>query len=406
MNILIIADDYVPQSKKVSAKMLHELACYFKFKGHCVTCIVSNSYKEAPYEELNGIIIYRFNSGRIKNVNKFRRAINELRFSNKVWKTVKFNQNIRADLVIYYSPSIFFGNAIKRIKRHFGISSYLILRDFFPQWVIDHGMIKEKSLITRLFRYYEKINYLAADFIGVMSPANLKWFNQYTDYHYATHSHVLYNWVDQKFLTCTEPNTDFRKQYHLEDKVIFIYGGNIGNSQNMMSIIKLAERLKTKSKAFFLIIGEGDEYSLVDNKIKELSLTNTLLLRAMLQNEYYSIQKIADIGLFCLNADHKTHNFPGKILGYMAQGMPILGCVNQGNDLIEIINGNNAGYISYAGDDARMVKNAIKLIDSKVERQKCSENSKLLLNEFFDVSSAANTILGVISGQSHITTGI
>lgn len=398
MNILIIADDYLPQSKKVSAKMLHEIACYFKAQNHCVTCVVANVYDDALYEVLDDIIIYRFNCGRTKNVNKFRRLINEFKFSNNVWKVIKSNPNIKADLVIYYSPSIFFGKAIKKIKKHFGIPSYLILRDFFPQWVIDHGIIKEKSLIASILRYYEKINYQAADFIGVMSPENLKWFNQYTKNDYINRSHVLYNWVDKNFLNYIKTNNDFRNKYQINDKIIFIYGGNIGHSQNLMSIIKLASSLKQKSEAFFLLIGQGDEYSLIDKKIKELSLTNIMLMPAMSQNEYYSIQKISDIGLFCLNSSHKTHNFPGKLLGYMAQGMPILGCVNQGNDLIEIIN-NNSGYISITGDEASMIKNAIKLIDDKVERKTCSENSIILLNKYFDVSSAANLILSFVKSK-------
>ena len=40
-----------------------------------------------------------------------------------------------------------------------------------------------------------------------------------------------------------------------------------------------------------------------------------------------------DIGLFSLHRNHKTHNFPGKILSYMSFSKPILGSCNVGNDL-------------------------------------------------------------------------
>ena len=50
-----------------------------------------------------------------------------------------------------------------------------------------------------------------------------------------------------------------------------------------------------------------------------------------------------DVGLFTLHKDHTTHNFPGKLLGYMVQRLPILGSINKGNDLKEIVENANAG---------------------------------------------------------------
>ena len=36
---------------------------------------------------------------------------------------------------------LFFASYLSRLKKLWGASSYLILRDFFPQWVIDNGML-------------------------------------------------------------------------------------------------------------------------------------------------------------------------------------------------------------------------------------------------------------------------
>lgn len=392
MNILIIADDYLPTSKKVSAKMLHELAYYFKSQQHSVTCVVANAYGDKPYELLDGVQVYRFDSGQVKNVNKVRRLINELRFSNKVWKTIKSIPDIQVDLVVYYSPSIFFGKAIKKIKQGFKAKSYLILRDFFPQWAVDHGLIKENALITKLLRYYEKINYQAADNIGVMSPANLRWFNQYTKNDYVDRTHVLYNWVDPTFLDTIKIDSEFRKRYNLEGKVIFIYGGNIGHAQDLMNIVKLAERLKNKSEAFFLLIGQGDEYAFINKRIEELRLTNTLLLPAMSQREYFAIQKAADIGVFCLNKHHQTHNFPGKILGYLSQPLPLLGSVNPNNDLLSVINDNKVGLVSVTGDEDTLYANAIELLNEK-SRKEYRANARKLVISVFSVKAAVEGIL-------------
>jgi glycosyltransferase involved in cell wall biosynthesis len=191
MKICIIVDDYMPISIKVAAKMMHELACEFKNQGHKVSVITPNinTSKKLIIDNLDGIDIYRFKSGKIKNVNKIQRAINETLLSFNAWNNCKdFIVNNTHDIIIYYSPSIFFGSFVKKLKKQWNAKSYLILRDLFPQCAIDNNLLKENSIITKYFQYFEKINYDNANIIGVMSDNNLKWFNNY----YKTSTFLLF----------------------------------------------------------------------------------------------------------------------------------------------------------------------------------------------------------------------
>ena len=179
MRLLLIVDDYLPHSIKVAAKMMHELAVEFVHRGHDVTVLTPNfAQKERlSVKELDGVRILSFKSGEIKNIGRVQRAINETFLSTLAWIAVKryLRENF-PDAVIYYSPTIFFGSLVGRIKRNWKVKSYLILRDVFPQWTVDNGLIRENSLIHRYFNYYERINYKNADWIGVMSPSNLSFF--------------------------------------------------------------------------------------------------------------------------------------------------------------------------------------------------------------------------------------
>ncbi len=397
MKILILTDDYLPKSKKASAKMLHELACDFIQRGHEVSCVTPNSYGEADYQRLDEVSIYRFKTGKVKDTNnRLRRVINEWQFSHKVWKLV-IGQGFKPDAIVYYSPSIFFGKAVAKVKQHFNIPSYLILRDFFPQWVIDQGIIKESSFPARVLRKYEDINYQAADRIGVMSPANLDWFNQFTRKQYQNKVEVLYNWVDASALAEIKPDLGFRKKYQLEDKVIFIYGGNIGHAQRIENIVELARRLKSHPKAQIVLIGQGSKYQFISEIIQKEHLNNILLLSALPQAEYFAIQKVADVGLFSLHKEHKTHNFPGKVLGYLSQPMPILGSVNPGNDLIDVVGGSKAGFVSIADDDEVLYHNAVRLLEDESLRQECAVNAQKLVSSLFSVEVAADKMIEVLN---------
>ena len=399
MKILIVVDDYLPKSTKIASKMMHDLATHYVKLGHIVSVITPDVEIQSSIETdiIDKVDIYRFKSGKIKIDNKIRRAINESLLSMNAWKRLKaVIFNIDADLVIYYSPSIFFGPLIKKIKKKLNIPSYLVLRDFFPQWVIDNGMISSTSLITKYFRYFERINYAAADVIGVQSPKNLEWFDQNTNT--GKKLELLYNWASLK--ESGSRKAKFREIYNLGDKVVFFYGGNIGKAQDLMSIVRLAESLQLKEEAYFLIVGSGEDYARIENEIKKKELRNISIYPSIPQDEFQYLLSEIDIGLFTLDYNHNTHNFPGKLLGYMVESKPILGCVNPGNDLKDVIEENSSGFISITGQDSILVKNAEELIDNKKMRIEMGDNSRLLLNKYFSIEAATSQILKALFGKA------
>jgi len=392
MKICMIVDDYMPHSIKVGAKMMHELACEFKVQGHEVSVITPNidRKKLLTIDSLDDIRIYRFKSGEIKNTSKVKRAINETQLSRNAWIACKdFFENNHHDLIVYYSPTIFFGTLVGKLKELWDVKSYLILRDFFPQWTIDNGILKENSIIVKYFKYFEKINYEVADTIGVMSPKNLEWFKNY--YQKNKEIEVLYNWANLN--PFKKKVNKYRKKLNLENKIIYFYGGNLGHAQDMMNIIRLAKKMLVEPKAHFLLVGAGDEFKLIEKKILEDKLMNITLLPSVNQQEFKQILAESDIGLFTLNKNHITHNFPGKLLGYMVQGIPILGSVNFGNDLKELIENTDSGLISINGkEDDLFFNNALKLMNNEL-RQIMGNNAFRLLESKFSIKSISNQIL-------------
>lgn len=392
MKICLIIDDYLPYSIKVGAKMMHELAVQFIKMGHSVTVITPDTTLNNRFEitELNGVTICRFRSGEIKNVAKIKRAINETLLSYNAWRACKdYLQQNPHELIVYYSPSIFWGQLVSKLKKLWGASSYLILRDFFPQWVIDNGMLSEYSPITSYFRFFEWLNYQAADTIAIQSPKNLAWFAKTSGTHKPLE--LLYNWALNTPIP--EKQNYYRKKLGLEDKIVYFYGGNIGHAQDMMNIVRLAKTMQEEEKAYFVLVGTGDEVELVRSSIEQESLKNIMLLPSVSQDEFKIMLSEFDIGLFTLHPCHTTHNFPGKLLGYMVQNIPILGSINPNNDLQSIIENAEAGLITVNGDDEGLLKNALRLLYDESLRTEMGRNANKLLDEKFSVQAAANSII-------------
>lgn len=396
MKICLIIDDYLPTSIKVGAKMMHELALEFVSHGHTVTVVTPAPDLNSRFEisELDGVTVCRFRSGEIKNVSKVKRAINETLLSYHAWQAYKqYFQQHPHDLIIYYSPTIFWGRLVSRLKKLWGAASYLVLRDFFPQWVIDNGMLSAKSPITRYFRFFESLSYRAADTIGIQSPKNLAWFSKTCTIKKPLD--LLYNWAANDPVPAG--NSYYRQKLGLENKVVYFYGGNIGHAQDMMNIVRLAKAMRSEQNAHFVLVGAGDEVELVRNSIAQHNLNNMTLLPPVTQDEFKKMLAEFDIGLFSLHRDHTTHNFPGKLLGYMVQEKPILGSVNPDNDLKDIVEKTGAGLITINGDDQGLLNNALELLHDSLLRKTLGENAKQLLSNVFSVQAAANRILATTS---------
>ncbi|EOM2646775.1 glycosyltransferase WbuB, partial [Escherichia coli] len=142
MKLVLIIDDYLPDSTRVGAKMFHELALELQSRGHVITVITPNRQQNIPLliEKYDGITIWRFRSGPIKDVGRIQRAMNETFLSLKAWKAVQsLISPSTFDGVIYYSPTIFWGGLVRKIKKRCNCPSYLVLRDLFPRWVVDAG---------------------------------------------------------------------------------------------------------------------------------------------------------------------------------------------------------------------------------------------------------------------------
>lgn len=392
MKLALIIDDYLPDSTRVGAKMFHELAKEFIARGHDVTVITpcANLQKKMYVDNFEKVKVWRFKSGALKDVNKFQRAVNETMLSWKAWGAVKhLIKKDTFDGVVYYSPSIFWGGLVYRIKSRCECPAYLVLRDMFPQWVIDAGIIKSGSAIERYFRFFEKKSYIQANRIGFMSEKNIESF-QITHKDYPCE--VLRNWASLAPVYLPPDYVPLRKRLSLENKVIFFYGGNIGHAQDMANLMRLARRMNQHAGAHFLFVGQGDEVTLINALATEWGLTNFTYLPSVNQNEFKCILSEMDVGLFSLSAKHSSHNFPGKILGYMVQSIPILGSVNVGNDLLEIINTNSAGVIHINGEDDNLYQSALLMMENIEFRKQLGIGANQLLEKEFSVESAAQTI--------------
>ena len=178
MRICLIVDCYLPSTKS-AAKLISDLAGEFVSAGHSVVVVAPDDTLSArcSVSESGGVTVLRVRSGRIKGASLVKRGLNEAMLSWSIWRGGrKYFRRNPCDLVVFYSPSIFFGGVVRKLKKLWGCGAYLILRDIFPQWAVDAGVLRRGGPAWKFFRKRELAQYAIADIIAVQSPANLEHF--------------------------------------------------------------------------------------------------------------------------------------------------------------------------------------------------------------------------------------
>ncbi|HDZ9686440.1 TPA: glycosyltransferase, partial [Vibrio cholerae] len=115
-------------------------------------------------------------------------------------------------------------------------------------------------------------------------------------------------------------------------------------AQNVFNLLKLANEMKDVNQAHFLFVGQGDSFQQMIEYCELNKLTNVTYMPSVEQDVYEQILGQVDVGMVCLAESHSVNHHPGKVLGYMKYSLPILACLNRGNDLIELINNSKSGF--------------------------------------------------------------
>jgi hypothetical protein len=352
-----------------------------------VSILVSVSEQDCPLKiwQHEGCEVISIKAMRTKDIGYIRRTINEFVNPWFMWRILKKSSHFQGknyDGVVWYSPTIFWGPLIKKIKNKFRCKSYLILRDIFPDWAMHLGVI-EDGFAYWFFKKIEQYQYRQADYIGVQSLNNLSYFQKHNP-DAGRRAQVLWNWISKPLTSTPKAYSINLSNTFLRNKVVFVYAGNLGVAQGgAKNLLALAKNLRSYPTLGILVVGRGSAIDILRYEIANANLNNILVHDEIDATEMPSLLKQCHIGLVLLDRRHLTHNIPGKFLTYLQSGLPVLAWVNPGNDLIELISTRDLGF-AYAGENIIEFANLARVLANKhsIDTNFSGRSNKFLEKQF------------------------
>ena len=397
MRIVLIGDSFPPETNSASVQ-LSDLADELCKRCNELTVLMPSSKITCPVEYNNrcNYRIIKMKTLPIKDVKLVWRAINEFLMPFiMIYRLIFFtNEKYNFDLIIWYSPSIFHGPLVAFLKWKTRAKCYLILRDIFPEWAVDIGLMS-KGIPYLFFKLIANLQYAVADVIAVQTPGNKLYFTQGRAY-FGKKVQVLENWLaTSKLKNCSIDFTNLP----LTTEKIAVYAGNMGVAQGVDILLNLAQRCLINPDIKFVFVGRGSEVERLRSFKNRHDLHNVYFFDEIDPSEIPALYKNCTVGLLALSSSHKTHNIPGKFISYMQAGLPCFGVVNRGNDLVNLVNDNCVGRIIDDYNPDLIYDEFITFVKKCDSDTDISTRCMGLFENRYHVSIAVNEILETINAQ-------
>jgi hypothetical protein len=216
----------------------------------------------------------------------------------------------------------------------------LLVYDVYPDALAEYRIFSEGHPLIKWWKNANRKIYGKADHIFTLSEGMRQLMGQYTSPERIT---VVPVWTDNTFLQpIPKGENPFLAAQGLQDKFVVMYSGNLGKTHELSILVDLAADLE-QADVFFLLIGGGDQYKALEERIAQCGLSNIRLLPWQPTDQLPYTLAAADIGVVSLGKEASRLSMPSKTFNLLSVGCPILGIADAASALGQLIHTHQIG---------------------------------------------------------------
>ena len=317
---------------------------------HVISPVGKRRQTETYFVNEDHTRILRLQIGNTQKTNVIEKGISTVLIEPTYKKAIKkYFSDVKFDLVLYSTPPITLVSAIEYVKKRDGTRTYLLLKDIFPQNAVDIGMMSTtgiKGILYKHFRRQEERLYKISDRIGCMSQANVDYMIKHNPEIDLKKVEVCPNSIEVIDKSVDgETRAKIREKYSIPlNKKVFVYGGNLGKPQGIHFLIECLKKCSSIEEVYFLIVGDGTEYGVLEEYVKNSNQNNLKLMKRLPKEDYDTMVGACDVGMIFLDHRFTIPNFPSRLLSYMQARIPVLAATDSNTDIGKVITDGGFGW--------------------------------------------------------------
>ena len=170
----------------------------------------------------------------------------------------------------------------------------------------------------------------------------------------------------------------------------------MGKPQGIDFLIKCLNANKDRKDCFFVVVGNGTEYSKLEDWYQNNITDNVKLMKRLPKEDYDMLVSSCDVGLIFLNHRFTIPNYPSRLLPYLENRMPIICCTDPNTDIGRIAEENGYGFWC----ESVKPEDFTALVDrmQNTDRKAMGERGYEFLKKNYTTQNTYDAIMGHLKG--------
>src|SRR5687768_927498 len=330
MRVIVWGINYAPEFTGIAPHSV-ALCEFLRGVGHEVEMVTSFAYyptwQKRPEDRgevyrtdlVNGVPVHRCWHFVPAKVSALKRIFHEGSFV--FTSTLRALALPRPDVYVVVSPPLLLGVAAWLVGKLKRAPFVFHVQDMQPDAAVGLGMLKP-NWFTRALYALEAFAYRHAAQVSGITQGMLRTFRGKG----VPEAKLVYfpNAIDLKTNEPAPGRGEFRKRNGFaEEEFLAVYAGNLGVKQGLEVLLQTAPLLRDR-RIRLLICGDGAQRDVLAARARELKLPNFRMLPLQAGRDYRALLVDADVCFITQQAGAGNSFFPSKLLGLLAESMPVV----------------------------------------------------------------------------------
>lgn len=251
---------------------------------------------------------------------------------------------------------------------------YMLL-DTYPEGLVGLGRISDRSPVTRLWRWLNRLGYSRAQRLVVLGRDMIPIL---TGRYRIPRKRVVYlpHWssVATDGIMRFEENA-LASELGIRSKFVVQYSGNMGLWHDMDTLVRAAAKLKDDPRIHFLFIGDGMRRHAAEELAQHLGLQNITWLDFMPKERLTETLTCCHVALISLREGLQGAAVPCKLYGILASGRAAIAQVPDNSEVAFTLREEKCGVVVRPGSVDDLVQAIRSLADNPQKAARMGERA-------------------------------
>jgi colanic acid biosynthesis glycosyl transferase WcaI len=200
---------------------------------------------------------------------------------------------------------------------------------------------------------------------------------------------VRHNWSDGTKVQPVAPEANpLRREWDLVGKFVVGYSGNMGRAHDFTTLVAAAAAPRHRSDIVFLLIGDGQHRSWIEEQIRTQRLANVVLKPFQPETGLSESLSLPEVHLVSLRPELEGFVVPSKFYGVAAAGRGVLFVGDPKGEIGQLIKAGSCGAAITEGDPMALCDWILRLQRSPETCAAWGRNARALFEAQFEQQGA------------------